>query len=314
MIKKLLDGSVDVAAALTEGLVASIANGENGFKIFGTFVESPLCWAISAGVNNEKVTNVDSLRNGRIGISRFGSGSHIMPFVLADQRGWLNDKVEQGNGASPDAPSQASSPFTFEVLKDFKGLRDGVNSGKADAFLWEKFMTKPYHDNKEVQYIDEITPAWPAFLFAARRGVDAAALKEFLEATREGSQEFVRGITDGTSVRTVKEFMEESHVAMLAEKVGSSEKTGAPVDRLRAKNASVFTPTGSPFPSNVALPEETIVQWFKTVRYPPNGAHVHRSELDRCVATLRKAGVITKALPSVESLCDQSVGELVSTT
>lgn len=43
MTAKLIDGSLDVAIALTEGLLAGIAKGHDAYKIVGTYVESPLC-------------------------------------------------------------------------------------------------------------------------------------------------------------------------------------------------------------------------------------------------------------------------------
>lgn len=55
MTAKLIDGSLDVAIALTEGLLAGIAKGHDAYKIIGTYVESPLCKRRkkekSAGIN-----------------------------------------------------------------------------------------------------------------------------------------------------------------------------------------------------------------------------------------------------------------------
>lgn len=47
MTSKLKDGSINVAIALTEGLTAGIANGQDWYKIIGTYVNAPLCaWVI----------------------------------------------------------------------------------------------------------------------------------------------------------------------------------------------------------------------------------------------------------------------------
>jgi len=43
MTAKLIDGSLDVAIALTEGLLAGIAKGHDAYKMIGTYVVSPLC-------------------------------------------------------------------------------------------------------------------------------------------------------------------------------------------------------------------------------------------------------------------------------
>ncbi|KAG5456995.1 MAG: hypothetical protein BJ554DRAFT_3108, partial [Olpidium bornovanus] len=118
MTRLLVDGKIDVAAALTEGLVASQFT-----SCFG--------WAISTGAASS-IKSVQELHGSRIGVSRFGSGSHIIPYVLADKAGWL-----PVNEADKDSGPNALSKFAFDVLHNFQGLRDGVNSGKVDAFLWE---------------------------------------------------------------------------------------------------------------------------------------------------------------------------------
>jgi hypothetical protein len=43
MTLKLKDGTINVAVALTEGLTAGIANGQDWYKIVGTYVSAPLC-------------------------------------------------------------------------------------------------------------------------------------------------------------------------------------------------------------------------------------------------------------------------------
>lgn len=53
---------------------------------FLTLQGSPLCWAISTGVTS-KIQSVEDLRGGTFAVSRMGSGSHLMAYVLAIQRG-----------------------------------------------------------------------------------------------------------------------------------------------------------------------------------------------------------------------------------
>jgi hypothetical protein len=57
-----------------------------------------------------------------------------MASVMALNEGWT------------DADGKVS-PIDFEVLDNFKSLRDGVNGGKAAAFMWEKFTTKVSRSN-----------------------------------------------------------------------------------------------------------------------------------------------------------------------
>lgn len=52
MTAKLIDGSLDVAIALTEGLLAGIAKGHDAYKIVGTYVESPLCTLFISPLRN----------------------------------------------------------------------------------------------------------------------------------------------------------------------------------------------------------------------------------------------------------------------
>jgi ABC-type nitrate/sulfonate/bicarbonate transport system substrate-binding protein len=112
---------------LTEGFVADLGKTNASretptYKLVGTYVESPLCWAISVG-NKSAINDENELNGKRVGVSRIGSGSYVMSYVLADQKGWLE---------------KSKSPFEVVPLGDFKALRNGVNEGdKADFFMWE---------------------------------------------------------------------------------------------------------------------------------------------------------------------------------
>ena len=48
MLTALEEDRVDMIVALTEGLVGAIARGSD-VALLGTYVQSPLCWAISVG-------------------------------------------------------------------------------------------------------------------------------------------------------------------------------------------------------------------------------------------------------------------------
>lgn len=92
-----------------------------------------------------------SLRNGTIGISRIGSGSHIIPYVLAEQEGWLEDSNNSNSNSG-----NLDAPFEFKVLNTFKHMRDSVNDGSSDAFLWERFTTKVKDNNNNNQKSGEM--------------------------------------------------------------------------------------------------------------------------------------------------------------
>ena len=148
MIKSLKNKDLDVIIALTEGLTADICNGSD-LKIFGTYVNSPLCWAASVG-KNSSLNKIDELKGKCFGVSRFGSGSHLMAHVLAMQNKW-----------------DLKKDLKFEVIGDFEKLRNSVNNKESDVFLWETFTTKPYHDSKELKRIGEIITPWPSFMMAS---------------------------------------------------------------------------------------------------------------------------------------------------
>lgn len=171
MVSALENGEVDLVIALSEGLVAAIAQGAP-LKLLATYVESPLRWAISTGGAPSAVNEVADLRGGRIGISRFTSGSHLMSCVLASQRGW------------------AQSDLEYVVEGNFESLRRSVNEGRTAAFMWEHFTSKPYYDSGELRRIGEIATPWPCFLLASAATVLAdPAKREALRRARRAVQQ-----------------------------------------------------------------------------------------------------------------------------
>eukprot|EP00730_Choanoeca_flexa_P001746 TRINITY_DN10766_c0_g4_i4.p1 TRINITY_DN10766_c0_g4~~TRINITY_DN10766_c0_g4_i4.p1 ORF type:complete len:584 (+),score=136.26 TRINITY_DN10766_c0_g4_i4:64-1815(+) len=162
MIKAAKSGELDMIIALTEGLVADIGKGSD-LKLLGTYVGSPLCWAISTG-KDSRINVPEDLRQGTFGVSRLGSGSHLMAYVLAIQRGWDTAAIK------------------FAIKGNINQLCDGVNDLSSDAFLWETFTTKPYHDDGTVRRIGDITTPWPCFMLAAQQGVVDAKLRHIQSA------------------------------------------------------------------------------------------------------------------------------------
>ena len=148
MTKALRSGDLDIAILLTEGIIADIHRG-NPSKIIQFYVKSPLRWGIHVGAKSN-FTSVNDLENSRAAISRFGSGSHLMAYVNADNYKW--DLAKQ----------------KFEVVKNLDGGRAYLADGKADYFLWEKFTTKPFVDNGEFRIIGECPTPWPSFVVAVR--------------------------------------------------------------------------------------------------------------------------------------------------
>lgn len=157
------------------------------YKLVGTYVDSPLCWAISVGAKSN-INGASDLKGKRVGVSRIGSGSYVMSYVLADQHGWLE--------------SSSKSPFEVVPLGDFAALRNGVNDGdKADFFMWEHFTTKKYYDNGELKRVGDIYTPWPSWMIAARDAKDkklevlAEKLNKGVLYFREHKDESVEHIT-----------------------------------------------------------------------------------------------------------------------
>ncbi|KAI4213134.1 MAG: hypothetical protein LQ351_004288 [Letrouitia transgressa] len=163
LVTSLRSNEIDVAIGLTEGFIAALAKSpsaaDNGqaFKLVGTYVETPLCWSISTGSQREDLGSADHLKGRKLGVSRIGSGSYIMGFVFADQKGWLRNSGKQ--------------PFEVLPLQTFDKLREAVNDHTADFFMWEHFTSKRYYDSGEIKKIGEIYTPWSSWKIAARDSI-----------------------------------------------------------------------------------------------------------------------------------------------
>ena len=196
MIMALRSNEIDLAIGLTEGWVAGLLNKQGrrlrGYKIVGSWVDNPLRWAIVTGRNRPDIKSViDLQKHRRVGVSRLGSGSHVMAFVLAQQQGWLNAEKSGGQKALEIVP-----------LGPFADLRDGVTGIKGqkatvDFFMWEHFTTKPYfHGEKApLEKISEIYTPWPSWHIAASTSrfpdpINDKNLKQIFQSLDLGIQSF----------------------------------------------------------------------------------------------------------------------------
>jgi sulfonate transport system substrate-binding protein len=148
MIKGLQTGTLDIAVLLTEGITKSILQGLNA-KILTVYVTTPLRWGIHVPYNSD-IQTVKQLENQTFAISREGSGSHLMTYVRAKQEGWnLKD-------------------LKFNVVGDVYGGLWALENNQAQGFLWEKYTTYPFTEQKKCRYIDEVVTPWPCFVIAVR--------------------------------------------------------------------------------------------------------------------------------------------------
>ena len=144
MCQMLEDEETDLAIILTEGIVKSITEG-NATKIVQEYIASPLLWGVHVGAHSDFKT-LDSLENKKAAISRYGSGSHLMAFVQAQNKGWNPNKLQ------------------FEVINNLDGAVKGLTNGDADYFMWEHFTTKPIVDKGVFRRLGDCPTPWPCFM------------------------------------------------------------------------------------------------------------------------------------------------------
>lgn len=147
MNKAIREGNVDLAIVLTESFVKNKIEGNPG-SIIGFHVKSPLIWGIHVS-GKSKVTELGELKNAPFLISRFGSGSHLMAFLLAEREKWDLSSLE------------------FEVIGNMEGAKKSFISEIPKTFLWEKYTTKPLVDKGSFKRIGEIPSPWPCFVIVA---------------------------------------------------------------------------------------------------------------------------------------------------
>ncbi len=151
MVRGLENKSLDVAVLLTEGITKSILQGLDA-SILQIYVTSSLHWGIHVPFNSD-IKTVNQLEGKTFAISREGSGSHLMSYVLADREGWDIDKLD------------------FSVIGDIYGGLWALENNDSQAFLWEKYTTHPYVEQEKCRYIDEVVTPWPCFAIAVRNEV-----------------------------------------------------------------------------------------------------------------------------------------------
>ena len=182
MIELLNNHRCDIVVGLTEGVVFKAVNGvlngnQDPVTLLGTYVTSPLCWSVAVSPESHFESMAD-LKSAKIGISRFGSGSHIMSFVMQMQNGWRE------------------SGMTFVEVLDIHGLINGIQSGKIDCFLWETITTKPYYDAGILKMLGTVTASWPAFCLATSKNFKSRTAIKFHSALKESIQSFIGTFSD----------------------------------------------------------------------------------------------------------------------
>jgi len=147
MAQMLRDNETDLAIILTEGIIKSISEG-NPSKIVQEYIATPLLWGIHVAAKSDYKALSD-LKNKTAAISRYGSGSHLMAYVNAQNQGWDTNELK------------------FEVVDNLNGAVTSLTEGKSDYFMWERFTTKPLVDQGVFRRITDCPTPWPCFVIAA---------------------------------------------------------------------------------------------------------------------------------------------------
>ncbi len=147
MCQSLRDGELDVACILTDGIIKDITAG-NPSKIIQVYVESPLLWGVHAPARLI-AEDTAQLEDPVIAISRYGSGSHLMSFLLAKRHDWNPETLK------------------FELVNTLDGAVKALSADVAQLFLWERYMTQPYVDQGIFKRLETIATPWPSFVVAA---------------------------------------------------------------------------------------------------------------------------------------------------
>ena len=197
MCKALAADELDVAVCLTEGCIADIVKG-GAHSILGVFVSSPLTWGVHVH-STSSFTDVESLRGKVFGISRPTSGSHLMSFVNAMDSGWDVDR-----------------DCKFEIVGNLDGAKKALSTGQADAFMWEKFTTKPVVDSGEWRRVGECVTPWPCFVITVRNSFmreNSALVKAMLETIATAARDFAADTPAAVSYASKRYSLKAEDVA-----------------------------------------------------------------------------------------------------
>lgn len=151
MTKALREDEIDACILLTEGIIKDIFRGNNS-QIVSVYVNTPLTWGVHTGASSA-INSYEEVYDGQYAISRYGSGSHLMAIV---------DAEEQGKSIRDDQ---------WHPIGNLDGALASLESGATDVFYWEKFTTKPYVDSGQLRRVGEYKTPWPCFVIAARREI-----------------------------------------------------------------------------------------------------------------------------------------------
>lgn len=175
MMDAAASGEVDVALVLTEGAVAHITE-HDGTRMAGTWVESPLVWGIHSGPKTIKGSSYP--HDGRVAISRYGSGSHLMALMHAHQEAYPSD-------------------LHFVEVGTLAAALDAFAEDRVDTFYWERTMTVPQVTAGQMVLEGDFQAQWPAFV-AVRAGGGEEAIDEQWKLVLNAMAKFMPTLLEDT--------------------------------------------------------------------------------------------------------------------
>ena len=204
MLQSVTAGDADVAVALTEGIVAGVVSQEETatpLRYCGQYVKSSLRWMIATGSGRPFKCLADVAASAesaseegggqpqlRVAVSRLGSGSHLMAYLLALREHWPTHRLSfvvrwaRGSVASTlDLKHRALPRSPAQIMRDFRSMRRSVVDASCDLFMWEWTMTSPFVESGELRPLGWLDTPWGCFGFVARRAwLDDAAHRTLL--------------------------------------------------------------------------------------------------------------------------------------
>ena len=173
MAGMLDSGETDLAVILTEGLVRSVSAGTPAV-IVQEYIASPLLWGIHVA-HTSPYRGEEALKGKTAAISRYGSGSHLMAYVHAQEKKW------------------PLAGLAFEVVHTLEGAVEALTAGNADYFMWERFTTQPLVDQGVFRRVGVCPTPWPCFVIASTQAFarkHPGVLSDILEILNAYTLEF----------------------------------------------------------------------------------------------------------------------------
>ena len=121
-------------------------------------MSSPLTWGVHVRADRADLNAIADLRGATFGISRPGSGSHLMAQVLA----------RDAFGAAA-AAGAGGEPASFAVVGNLDGARAALAAREADCYLWEVLTAKHLVDAGEWKLVGTVDTPWSEASRAAPR-------------------------------------------------------------------------------------------------------------------------------------------------